>query len=335
MKVKKLLIIISISLVAIVSLFNHHKSSKLPIVAIANYGPHSSLQASIVGIKEELTRQGFIDHKNIDYQIADVSFDSSLIPQMIAKFKNQKPQVIIVVTTPVAEFAKGSIRNIPLVYDAVTDPVGSQLIKEENKSDGNMTGSSDRQDLTLLLQFVKKLLPHAKIIGLLYSTAESNDAALVKMMQKAADQYSMQLVAIGVDQARDVPSRMQIFKDKVDFIYVGTSGPIQPTLPVIAAEADKMSIPVFNADEQAVKDGMVLASYGVDYRQVGVNAARLVADILHKIPVEKIAPVYPGSIDHHGFINKKKAKELGLEILQFDGPQFDGPKDLPGITIIE
>jgi putative ABC transport system substrate-binding protein len=70
---------------------------------------------------------------------------------------------------------------------------------------------------------------------------------------------------------------------------------------------------------------MVLASYGVDYKQVGVNAAKLVADILHKIPVEKIAPLYPGSSDHHGFISKKKAKELNMAI----------PKDLTNITIIE
>jgi putative ABC transport system substrate-binding protein len=326
MKDRKLFIVIAIILLLFVgtNIFNHQKSSKLPIVAIANYGPHSSLQSSIIGIQEELARQGFVDHQNIDYQIADVSFDSSLIPQMITKFKNQKPQVIIVATTPVAEFAKGSIKDIPLVYDAVTDPVESHLIKEENKSDGNMTGSSDRQDLTLLLQFVKKLLPKAKRIGLLYSTAESNDNALVKMMQRAADQSSMQLVTIGVDQARDVPGRMQIFKDKVDFIYVGTSGPIQPTLPAIVAEADKMAIPVFNADEQAVKDGMVLASYGVDYKQVGVNTAKLVADILRQIPIEKIVPIYPGSNDHHGFINQKKAKEFGIEI----------PKDLTDVTII-
>ena len=324
MKAKKLFIAILIILLLVI-LFNGQKSSKLPIIAIANYGPHSSLQASITGVKEELARQGFIDHKNIDYQIADVGFESSLIPQMITKFKNQKPRAMIVITTPVAEFAKGSIKDIPLVYVAVTDPVESQLLKEENKPDDNMTGSSDRQDLTLLLQFVKKLIPNAKRIGLLYSTAESNDVALVKMMKKSADQNSLQLFTVAIDQARDVPSRMQLFKDKVDFIYVGTSGPIQPTLPAIAAEADKMSIPVFNADEQAVKDGMVLASYGVDYKQVGVNAAKLVVDILHQIPVEKIAPVYPAITDHHGFISEKKAIKLGLKI----------PKDLTGSTIVK
>ncbi len=315
MNTKKLLTItIAILFITIVSLINFDKPENLPLVAIANYGPHSSLEASIAGIKEELARRGFIEHKTIKYEIVDVGFDASLIPQMITGLKNKKPKVMVVMTTPIAQFAKGAIKDIPLIYNVITDPVEAGLIKEQNTPNANMTGSSDRQDLKVLLNFAKKLIPHAQRVGLLYATAEANDIALLKMMEQAAKELKMEVVSIPVDQARDVQTRMQKFKDKVDFIYVGTSGPIQPTLPVIAAEANKMRIPVLNVDEEAVKEDMVLASFGVDYKQVGVNAGKLVVQALNGIDISQLKPAYPTVKDHHGFISMKKAKELGLTI---------------------
>jgi putative ABC transport system substrate-binding protein len=157
-------------------------------------------------------------------------------------------------------------------------------------------------------------LPNARKIGLLYATSEANDMALVHMMRSCAAELNMSVVAIPVDQARDVQIRMQAFKNNVDFIYVGTSGPIQPTLPVISAEARKMHIPVFNVEAEAVKNGLALASFGVDYRTVGRNAAKLTADVLRGQKISQLTPLYPKPEDHHGVINKKLAIELGISI---------------------
>ena len=131
----------------------------LPVVAIANYGPHASLEASLKGTKDELARQGFIEGKNIIYEIADVGFDSSLISQMITKLKSSNPKVMIVKSTPIAQFAKGKIKNIPLVYCDITDPLEVGLIKEKNESHENMTGSSLPQSMEPFLNFAKSILP--------------------------------------------------------------------------------------------------------------------------------------------------------------------------------
>lgn len=309
---KKLLFILAIILALICGFLNKKSPSGLPIVAIANYGPHSSLEESIKGIKKELENEGYKENKNIVYDILDVAFDSSLIPQMITKLKSQKPKVMVVMTTPVAQYAKSTVKNIPLVFADITDPVSAGLLKEEDKIDGNMTGASERQNLDLFLDFAKKMLPNSTRVGILYSTAEANDQALLKMLQAASTLKNMKMVAIAIDQPRDVQMRMQKFKDEVDFIYVGTSGPIQPTLPVIIAEANKMNIPVFNADLDAVKKNQLLASYGVNYYQVGVNAGKLVSSILKD--GKMLAPIYPKEVDHYSFVSKKIATKLNATI---------------------
>ena len=293
---------------------NNKTHNKLPVVAIANYGPHASLDAAIAGFKEQMRAEGFTENQNIHYETADVGFDPSLIQQMLVSLKARNPRAMLVMTTPVAQAAKGKIHDIPLIYTVITDPVEAGFIKEKYKANANITGSSDMQDLKAFLKFAKSILPIARRVGLLYATSEANDIALVNMMQASASELDMSVVAIPVEQARDVQIRMQEFKSKVDFIYVGTSGPIQPTLPVISAEARKMHIPVFNVEAQAVKDGLALASFGVDYTTVGRNAAKLTADVLRGQKISDLTPLYPKSEDHHGLINKKLAVELGITI---------------------
>ena len=320
-------LLLSVSLLILIILFklNYGKpeTQNLPTIAIANYGPHSSLEDSIKGIKEELSSLGFIENKNIRYDISDVGFDSSLIPQMISKLNSNNPTVMVAMTTPVAQFAKHLVKNIPLIFNVITDPVEAGLLKKANEPQDNMTCTSDMQNLDLLLEFAKKIIPQAKKVGLLYSTAESNDSALLKNLTSAAKKYDLELVAIAIDQPRDVPIRMQKFKSNVDFIYVGTSGPIQPTLPAIAIEANKMHIPIFNANEDAVKTNQVLASFGVNYIKIGHNTGRMIANLLKGDKIEN--PIYPDPKDHQGFISKKQADYFGIKI----------PDNLANTAIIE
>jgi putative ABC transport system substrate-binding protein len=290
------------------------KTADLPVVAVANYGPHASLETSLKGVKAELADQGFMEGKNVKYEIADVGFDPALIPQMITKLRASEPKVMLVKTTPLAQFAKGKVADIPLVFCDITDPVAAGLLENEAHSRNNMTGSSDRGDLEAFLNFAKSVLPKAKTVGLLYSTSESNDAALVKMMKDAAKKTGLSLIAVPVDQSRDIPVRMQEFRGKTDFIYVGTSGPIQPALPVIATEAQKMGIPVFNAEDQSVRDGLALASFGVNYESVGRNAGKLIAQLLKGVAVKDLQPVFPKSDDHGCVVNKKLAEKFGINI---------------------
>lgn len=292
-------------------------SNNLPLVAIANYGTHASLNDSITGLKEELVRHGYIEHKNIEYLVVDVGFDTALIPQMIANIQNKHPQVIVAQTTPVAQYAKHAVKNTPLIFTAITDPVAAGL--------QDIVGSSDRQDVRAVLQLSKQIMPKAKRIGMLYSTSEANDLALIAMMQEAAYAEQMQLLCIPIEHARDIPLRMQGFKDKVDIIYVGVSGVVQPSLPTIAAIASKLGIAVFNADHAAVEQRLAMASFGVNYKAVGANAGKIVVQILHGKDITLAKHVYPLLSEHKGYVNRSKAKELNLEI----------SASLPNVTMVD
>ncbi|MDR3151326.1 MAG: ABC transporter substrate-binding protein [Holosporaceae bacterium] len=291
----------------------NREKETLPTVAIANYGPLKDLEISIQGLKDELADSGFIENKSVKIEVADIAFDHSLIPQTVTNLKSHNPKVMVLISTPIAQFAHGKIRDIPLIFHAITDPVAAGLLKNKDRANANITGSSDMQNLDVLLEFVKSILPRAKTVGILCLTSDSNDATLLDMMKKAAHKFALSVLAIPVDQVRDIPIRMQELKGKVDFIYVGASG-LHAAMPSIASEAFKMNIPVFDSEDQSVRDGLALASFGVNYESVGRNAGKLVAKLLSGVSVKDLPPIFPKTEDHRCFVNRKLAGKFGIKI---------------------
>ena len=316
---RKFVITVAIALVTVLIIIaSWSRLEKLPVVAIANYGPHASLQETIEGIREQLQDE-------VVFKIADVNFDQTLIIQMLHKLKANKPKVIVTIGTPITQAAKNLIKDVPIVFAAVTDPIEAGLVTASNKPHKNITGVSDQQDLKLFISFVKTLMPDVKTVGLLYATSEANDAALVKMMQTAAELYDMEVLPVSVEHSRDIPLRMQLFNGNVDLIYVGVSGTIQPSLPAIVASADRMQIPVFNVNEDAVLNHYVVGSFGVNYRKLGNHVATIIKQILQGVDIKNIELIYPDLSDFQGFISKKRAEQFGINL----------PSDLNNITIVE
>jgi putative ABC transport system substrate-binding protein len=294
-------------------------------IAIANYGPHPSLTETIRGFKDGMTQAGYKEGVNVLYDVSDVSFQPTLIRQMLTKLSAGKPEVMVVMTTPVAQAAKQMFPNTPLVFSAITDPVAAHLVKDKEGGARNMSGATDQQDLDGFIGFAQRILPNAKRIGVLYSTAEDNDFALVQMLEKKTKENGMTLVAVPIDNPQDIPQRARLFKNKIDLIYVGASGPIQPSLPAIVSVANALNIPVFNVDAAAVKSNEVLGSFSVAYQKVGKNTADIVIDVLKGKKLENIPPIYPALKDHEGVISQKKADQLKITL----------PQDLSGITVVK
>ena len=151
---KKIFLVVVTFIVLIATTLIYKKNNThLPIIAIANYGPHSSLSAAIKGFKEQMSKDGFIEGKTISYKESDVGFDQSLISQMLSALNSKKPKLMLAMTTPVAQMAKSKIKDTPIVFTVITDPVSAGLLKNPHSAGANITGSSEKQDLELFLKF--------------------------------------------------------------------------------------------------------------------------------------------------------------------------------------
>lgn len=285
-------------------------------IGIANFGEHPQLNAAVAGFKKALAENGYVDGKDVVYTESHTNFDASLVPQMIAKLQAEQPKLMYTVTTPVSQIAKKALAGsgINIVFSAVTDPVAAKLVPSWEAGDEGMTGATDLQDVKAVMEFTKKLLPNAKRFGVPYNPGEANDVALVEKIKEAAPAAGFEVVEVGIDNVNDIQQRIASLAGKVDVIYGPTSNLIQPAIPAVSAAARQAGIPVVNADDNAVRDGVVPASFAVNYEQVGVNAGKIAAEILKGKDPKTIAPSRPAYEDHAAMISKKAMAAFGIEI---------------------
>lgn len=285
-------------------------------IGIANFGEHPQLNASIVGFKKALTAGGYVEGKDVVYTTSHTNFDATLVPQMLAKLQSEKPKLIFALTTPVAQIAKKAIAGagIPVVFAAVTDPVAAKLTPSWEKGDKNITGASDLQDVAAIMAFSRKLVPTAKTFGMPYNPGEANDVAVLDKLKAAAPAAGFTIAAVGVDSVNDIQQRITSLKGKADVLYNPTSNLLQPAVGAVASAARQAGIPVVNADEDAVRKGIVPASFAVGYEQVGYSAGKIALQILKGASAESIAPTRPTFEDHTAVVSRKALKAFGMQL---------------------
>ncbi len=285
-------------------------------IGIANFGEHPQLNASITGFKKAMAENGFVEGTDVVYSESHTNFDASLVPQMIAKLQAEQPKLIYTVTTPVSQIAQKALAGsgIPIVFTAVTDPVAAKLVPSWDAGGDGITGSSDLQDMAAVMKFTHELLPDAKRMGIPYNPGEANDVALLDTVKALAPDNGFEIEAVGVDNVNDIQQRIASFAGKADVIYTPASNLLQPAIAAVSAAARQAGIPIVNSDDGAVRNGVVPASFAVNYDKVGENAGKIAAEILKGADPKTIAPTKPAYEDHMMVISKKVAKDFGFDI---------------------
>ena len=276
-------------------------------VAVANFGEHPQLNFAIVGFKRAMTESGFVEGKDVVYSASHTNFDASLVPQMISKLQSEKPDLMYTITTPVSQIAKKALASsgIPIVFGAVTDPVAAKLVPSWTAGDTGMTGASDLQDVAAIMAFTRQLFPKATRFGVPYNPGEANDVALVEKAKAAGIVAGWTVATVGIDNPNDIPQRIASFKGKADVVYNPTSNLLQPGVGAVAAGARSVGLAVINADDDAVRKGIVLASFAVNYEHMGFNAGKIAARVLKGADPKSIATSVPTFKDHAPLISRR------------------------------
>ena len=100
----------------------------LPLVAISQIVAHPALDATYRGAVDELAARGYEDGKSIRIMYETAQGDISIAGQIARKFAGEKPALIIAIATPAAQTVAAAVRDIPIVFAAVTDPVEAKLV---------------------------------------------------------------------------------------------------------------------------------------------------------------------------------------------------------------
>lgn len=249
-------------------------------IGIAQFAEHGSLDNCREGFLQGLKEEGIEEGKNlkIDYQNAQT--DTGTASQIADSFVTANEDLICAIATPSAQSAFNAAQkaDIPVVYTAVSDPVAAGFAEKDGSSTGNITGSSDKLPVKEQLKMIRKMMPDAKKIGILYTTSETNSVSTIKEYKKLAADYDFEIVEKGINTIADVDLAASDLVTQVDCISNLTDNTVVEALQTVLEKANKQNIPVFGSEIEQVRNGC-MASMGIDYtelgRQTGIMAARI------------------------------------------------------------
>ncbi|WP_394522213.1 ABC transporter substrate binding protein [Lacrimispora sp. JR3] len=271
---------------------------------------HTALDAANKGFIKALDDAGL--NYTVDQQNA--AGDQSTCQTIASKLVNDGNDLILSIATPAAQAVAGATSDIPVLVTAVTDPAASDLVESNEVPGGNVSGTSDLTPVKEQIALLKKILPEAKTVGILYASAESNSEIQAKMAREAIEAEGMTAVDYTVSSSNEIQTVVTSMVGKVDAIYAPTDNTIAAGMTTVAMIANENGLPTICGEEGMVKAGG-LATYGIDYFELGYLTGQQAVRVLKDgEDISKMAIEYLPAEKCKLSVNEETAKALGIDV---------------------
>ena len=289
-------------------------SSSSTDIGILQFGEFAALDNARKGFEQGLKDAGFGDLK-IDYQNAkaDAVQNSTLAKGLASK----KHKLNLAIATPCATALKNAQDSIgsttPLLFTAVTDPVGANLVKNADAPEGFVTGSSDLQPSEALnnqIKLTKKMIPSATKLGIFYCSSEQNSRAQAALAQAAAEAEGLQVVTKTCTDKFTINTVVAELAAEVDAIWIPTDNTVADNISKVKDGLGSNKTLLIVGEEGMLGAGHVTVS--ISYYELGLKTAELAAKILNGEKVQNV-PVFFPDIETCSYVfNKQNLEAAGF-----------------------
>lgn len=248
------------------------------------------------------------------FDLQNANGDLSTAASIAQKFKAQQVDLAVGIATPTAQALVNLLKDQPVIYCAVTDPVDAGLVDSYDKGGANVTGYSDMTPVAEQIDFLLRIKP-VKRLGHIYASGESNAVRLAQIARKVCEERGIEFVESTVASSAEVKQAIQTIIRRVDGVYLSNDNTVFAALPAVSEVCMRHKIPLVTADPSSARDIPVLAAWGFDYYRMGVATGRLAAEVLSGKPTAEIPTRYmTEAADMDLLVNLDVAGQLGLTI---------------------
>lgn len=289
--------------------------SKTINIGIIQLVEHPSLDGAREGFIEALKDAGYEEGKNlkITYQNAQGDVNNNIT--IAQNFVSDKVDLILAIATSSAQAVAQSTKDIPVLFTAITDPVGASLVKSLEEPGGNVTGTSDThpEAIKKTIGAIKEFIPDAKKVGIIYNSGEPNSVVNVQKAKEAIEANGLEAVETTVTASSEVKQAAESLVGRVDVFYIPKDNMVVSALESVITVANEKKIPTFAGEGDSVKRG-TFASYGFEYHDLGYTTGKMAVDILNGKEPSEIPVGFPENLEL--FINKKAAEQEGITLTE-------------------
>lgn len=315
------LLVVGILLISLISLHQLKADKKKDVfrIGISQFITHQSLDATREGFVDELAKQGYVEGKNIEIDLQNAQGEQRNL-KTISQQLAESSDVVLAIATPSAQSLANTTQTTPVIFSAVTDPVSAKLVESREHPGGNVTGTSDQSSdaISTQINLIKKVLPKAKTIGILYTQSEPNSAVQKDEAKRLLEEKGFTVVEKTILDSNNVKAAAESLMTEVDMVFVPTDNIISSTMETVKQVSIKHKVPVFGGSTEMIAVGG-LYNYGTNYEELGRQTARMLIRVLKGEKPENIAVELPEKLELH--TNKEMADALGIDISKLESKE--------------
>lgn len=251
-------------------------------IGICNYVDDASLNQIIENIQAQLAVLGEQHNVTFDVEVENPNADAAIMNQIIANYMADNVDLLVGVATPVAMAMQAATEDsqIPVVFSAVSDPVSVELVDSLEAPGANLTGTSDYLDTNSIMNLILAANPGTAKVGLLYDQGQDSSATPISHAKEFLDAHNIAYVErTGATNDEVILAAQALVADGVDAVFTPTDNTIMTAELAIYEIFANAGIPHYTGADSFALNGAFLG-YGVDYANLGVETANMIADIL-------------------------------------------------------
>ena len=254
---------------------NSGDSDKKVKIGIAKIVQHVALDSVEQGVIDAVKNAGY----QATFDLQNANGDINTAKQIATQFKDEKVDVAVGIATPVAISLANTMKDTPIVFGTVTDPLGAGLVSTLEHGEGNVTGMSDELPSKEHIKLFKEIAG-IKTLGYIYTASEDNSISALKLVEDGCKEADLELVVQAISNSSEVKQAAEAIVSRVDGIYLTTDNTVFSALPSLVAVFNDAKKPIFSGDVTGAKNGGCFMASGFNYYKAGYATGEMVVEIL-------------------------------------------------------
>ncbi len=273
---KKLILLTMIAGLIFTSCNEKKSGSKQVKIGIAKIVQHPALDAAEQGIIDVINENGI----NAEFDLQNANGDVNTAAQIASQFKVKKVDIAVGIATPVAIALSTTLKDTPIVFGTVTDPVGAGLVDTVEHGKDNVTGMSDAIPTVEHIKLFAEVTG-IKTLGYIYTSNEANSVSALELVKQGCQEAGLELVTQAISQSSEVKQAAETIINRVDGIYLTTDNTVFSAIASLVDVFGRAKKPIFSGDVTAAKDGGIFMASGFNYYKAGRATGEIVVKILN------------------------------------------------------
>lgn len=283
-------------------------------IAISQIVEHPSLDATREGFMAALKDAGLVEGQNLQVDYNNAQGDQPNNMAIAQKIAGGDYDLVLAIATPPAQAVAQQVKNSPILFAAVTDPIDAKLVDNLDHPGGNISGASDTnpEAITKLMDFIAANFKDVKKVGVVLNQGEPNAVIMTDQAEKALKAHGIELVKATVTNTSEVKQAAESLVGRVDALYITLDNTVVEAVSTVIQVANEHDIPFFSSDRDTVERG-AFATVGFKYYDHGYQVGQMAVDVLKNgKKVGDMKVTVPDKLDL--ILNLKAAKEQGIEV---------------------